>query len=249
MKTVLLLCCLAVAGFSGCMTTHELWGESPSDISTSMKKLQGEEVDITLTNGSFHEDVIFSSFGDSVLFRGDKISVPTVVPLTAVASVSKSATALGPVLGCLGGLIVGATIGSSMALEDHTSVKQTNAVDQIGVAFTAPLAAAAGGMTGGVIGGTVGLVIGSFLGSGDTYVLDPGPDSGILNGKGERCIAIAVTEAGDSTSLGVAGLIERSPAKITVLWHGRTIGLARPAAEVVRRGRSIQVVAPEKAWQ
>jgi hypothetical protein len=248
-KTRLLLCCLAAAGFSGCMSTQELWGESPAAVSTRMKKLQGEVVDITLTNGSFHEDVIFNSFGDSVTFRSEKAGTPIVVPLKAVASVSKSGSALGPILGCLGGLIIGGTIGSSMALQEHTSAKQTNVADHIGAALTAPLAAAAGGMTGGLIGGTAGLIIGSFLGSGDRYILDPGPDSGILNEKGERCIAVAVTASGDSISLGVAGLIERSPGKITVLWHGKKIGLARPPAEVVKRGRNIQVLAPEKAWQ
>jgi hypothetical protein len=249
MKTGLFLCCLAAAGLSGCMSTHELWGESSADVSTSMKKLQGEEVDITLTDGSFHEDVIFNYFGDSVTFRSEKVSTPLVVPLTAVASVSKSGSALGPILGCLGGLIIGATIGSSMALQEHISVKETNLANQFGNALTAPLAAAAGGMTGGLVGGTAGLIIGSLVGSGDRYILDPGPDSGILNEKGERCIAVAVTASGDSTGLGVAGLIERLPGKITVLWHGEKIGLARPPAEVVKRGRSIQVIAPEKAWQ
>jgi hypothetical protein len=249
MKTGLLLCCLAAAGFFGCMSTHELWGESPADVSTGMKKLQGEEVDITLTNGSFYEDVIFNSFGDSVTFRSEKASTPTVVLLTAVASVSKSGSALGPILGCLGGLIIGGTIGSSMALEEHTSVKQTNVADQFGAALTAPLAAASGGLAGGLIGGTAGLIIGSLLGSGDRYILDPGPDSGILNEKGERCIAVAVTASGDSTLLGVAGLIGRSPGKITVLWHGEKIGLARPPAEVVKRGRNVHVIAPQNAWQ
>lgn len=249
MKTGLLLCCLAAAGFSGCMSTHELWGESPADVSTSMKKLQGKEVDITLTDGSFHEDVIFNSFGDSVMFRSEKTSTPTVVPLTAVAAVSKSPSVVGSILGCLGGMVIGGAIGSSMALTDHTSVKRTDFADQVGVAITAPIAAAAGGVTGGLIGGTTGLIIGSLLGSGDNYILDPGPDSGILNERGERCIAVAVTASGDSTFLGVAGLIGRSPGKIMVLWHGKKIGLATPPAEVLKRGRNVHVVAPEKAWQ
>jgi hypothetical protein len=249
MKIGLLLCCLAAGGFTGCMSTHELWGDSPADVSAGLKRLQGEEVDITLTNGSLYADVIFNAFGDSVTFRSEKAAMPTVVPLTAVASVSKSGSALGPILGCLGGLIIGGTIGSSMALREHTSVKQTNVAEEFGAALTAPLAVAAGGMTGGLIGGTAGLIIGSLLGSGDRFILDPGPDSGNLNEKGERCIAVAVTASGDSIILGVAGLIARLPGKITVLWHGERIGLARPPAEVVRRGRSIQVIAPENAWQ
>jgi hypothetical protein len=248
MKTGLLLCYLAAAFSSGCMSTHELWGESPEAVVKNISTLQGEEVDLTLANGASYEGVLFTSFGDSVAFRTQDAKVSTVVPFTSVVSVSRPGTAAGPIAGCLGGLFLGGAIGASLALEDHMSTKPRSTVDQFGVALTSPLAAAAGGAVGAVIGGTAGLIIGSLFGSGDRYVLDPGPDSGVLEERGERCIAATVTASGDTVYLGVAGLIGKSNEKITIRWHGEKIGLNRPPADVVRKGRNILVIAPEKAW-
>jgi hypothetical protein len=248
MKTGLLLCCLVAVFSSGCMSTHELWGESPEAVAKNISKLQGEEVDLMLANGAFYEEVRFTSFGDSVAFRPQNSKVSTVVPFTSVVSVSRPGTAVGPIAGCLGGLFLGGALGASLAMDDHLSTKPKSAMDEFGIALTSPMAAAAGGMVGGLLGGTAGLIIGSLLGSGDRYVLDPGPDSGVLEERGERCIAAAVTASGDTVCLGVAGLISKSNEKITVRWHGAKIGLNRPPASIVRKGRNILVVAPAKAW-
>lgn len=248
MRTQLLLGLVAVA-FSGCMTTHELWGESPATVSAGLTRCQGKEVDLTLTNGSYYQDVTFSFFGDSVAIRSDETRLTRVVPLTSVASVSKSGSVLVPIAGCVGGLLVGGAIGAGLAVEDHTSGSRKGTAEAFGAALTAPLAAAAGGAVGALVGGIGGLVIGSFLGSGDRYVLDPGPDSGIPNERGERCLAIGVTAAGDSVFMGLAALVERTPAKLTVLWHGTRLSLQSPPAQVVKRGRNLQIIAPEKTWQ
>jgi hypothetical protein len=57
---------------------------------------------------------------------------------------------------------------------------------------------------------------------GDGYVPYPGPDSGMIEEKGERCIAATVTASGDTVLLGVAGLIEKTNEKITARREVRT---------------------------
>jgi hypothetical protein len=244
MRSGIILCCLAAAGLWGCTNTYQLWRESPEAISSRLRKLQGKTVDLALTNGSTHEHVTVNFFGDSVGFQREDPPEAGVVSITSVVSVSRPGGVLGPVLGLVGGALVGGAIGGAAATGGHEEPKNTG--EAIAEAFTVPMNYGAGVLVGGCIGGAVGLAIGALAGSGEMYVLDPGPFSGGGSSRMQRCVVRERTLSGDTVTLGVAMLLEETPTKITIRWRGEAIVLGRPPVELIRREGMILIIVPEK---
>lgn len=243
MRRAIVFCFVSSAVLCGCTNTVELWGESPEAVSRHIREVQGKSVDLALTDGATHKDVTVNFFGDSVGFQKEDSVTATVVPISSVVSVLRAGSAWGPVLGFLGGMVLGGSIG--MATGASHEPEANNSSGQLDIAMNTSFAVASNGLIGACIGGAVGVVAGAVIGGGTEYILDPGPFAGARFSRSKRCVVFERNAAGDTVILGITQLIEETPTKITIRWRGKEMFVRIPPAEILRKDGTIRMVVPE----
>lgn len=128
-----MLCCLAGAELWGCTNSYELHRGSAEGLSSNLRKLQGETVDLELTRGVTDEQVTVTFIGDSVGFRKGEPPLSGVVSLDSVVSITRRGSLVAPIVGGVGGALLGAVIGAAVAAQPNDQSGNLDRWDHRGV--------------------------------------------------------------------------------------------------------------------
>jgi hypothetical protein len=166
---------LAVMG--GCVSTHIVDANKTDEwIRPAQDILLGEDVTVrTVDNRAYNGKLILLS-PDSVKLRDDEGGALVTENLSNVVFLGEPTNATAPILGCLGGAVVGLLIGGAIGAEEPEA--SSGGVNTIS-------SAAIGGLIGGVVGGAAGVTIGGLATKVDQYEIHQSgkrpaakPDSG-----------------------------------------------------------------------
>ena len=152
---------VGLAYIAGCTSTHVVDSSNPEPwIPTAREQLLGEDVEVRTIDGRHYSGMLILLSPDSVKLKDSESDTLIADGLPRVIWVGEPTNAAGPILGCIGGVAAGGTIGVASvenALQTESMVK---------------------GITlGAVIGGLVGVTIGGFATKADQYEIHQGRKS------------------------------------------------------------------------
>lgn len=149
---------------AGCASTHVVDSDhSEQWILRAQDQLLGEDVIVRTTNGSGYSGKLTLLSRDSVMLKDDQGRSLVAEELSNVAFVGEPTNAAAPILGGIGGGLLGILIGGGLSAED------SDATLGIGVE-----SAATGAIIGGIAGGVLGAIIGGLASKVDQYEIHQG---------------------------------------------------------------------------
>ncbi len=150
------LCCTA-----GCTSTHMVdSGSSDQWLPDAQEQLVGEDVRVRTTDGRAYGGTLSFLSADSIKVWDSDANRFSEEALTDVTYVGRPSNATAPILGCIGGAVLGGFLGGALSAEEPE-------IESLGVNTVE--SAAYGGIIGALIGGTAGAIIGGVASRVDQY--------------------------------------------------------------------------------
>jgi hypothetical protein len=224
MKAITLISASSIF-FTGCMNTHDLTQAVPELRRDEVNaRLLGKTWTIEKLDGLSMKGRVTAASLDSITFADEFTGQISTVPTRELATVSSSSSAVGPVLGFLGGGALGVFIGFLIG----ESSSNPNTVE--GVAMAVVVNGPSDALIGGAIGAPVGLAVGGVLSAGSAYVFNPrdggnaGPDTTIIIDRQD--------------------IISQTDIAVTFRWGGKERIVSKRIAMISPIGEKVRIVLP-----
>ena len=224
MKPLLVLACSGLLAFTGCMREYDL----TRDVRTARRnevneRLLAETWAIENLDGTSAQGRITAVTPDSMTYVEESSGRLNTIPTCYLATVSSSPGFGGPILGLLGGGIIGGALGLVVGGSQPTSHDLGGAI--VGTAQTAY-----GGALGVLIGAPLGLLVGSQISAGETYVFNrPG------SGRGDTAIVINREDLTGETG-----------SSVTFRWAGKGQIVPKIVAVIQKEEKTVRITLPRE---
>ena len=217
--------CASFLCFTGCMNTYDLTRAVPELRRDEVNaRLLGKTWTIEKLDGLSMKGTVTAASPDSLTFVDEFTGQTNTVPTRKLATVSSPPGSVGPILGFLGGGLMGVCIG------DVIGESSSNLNTAEGVFMAVVGNGLNGAIVGGAIGAPVGLAIGSLMSAGSAFVFNA---RGGGNASPDTTIIIARED-----------LISQTDASVTFRWGGKERRVSKNIAMISPEGKSIRIVLP-----
>lgn len=221
MKTIIVLVCAASLALTGCVNTYDLARavpELPPDQVSA--RLPGNVWKIETLDGQSTMGRVVAAGPDSITYVDEYSDRASTIQTRNLATVSSSPGAAGPVIGLIGGGLVGFFVGGSIG----ASAPVSN--DLGGIWFEGPTNMAVGMLAGGAIGAAVGLIVGSELSAGSNY---------IFNTPGNASLDTTII-------IGREDFLGETATSVTFRWQGKERTVSKSVAMIYPQGELVRIV-------
>jgi hypothetical protein len=223
MKALIMLAGAGAFVLTGCMRTYDLTRAVPEESPFEVRsRILDETVTIEKLDGTKTMGTVTAFGPDSVRYTDENSGKSVTLPSGAIATISSSPGAGGPILGLLGGGLVGAGIGGLVGVSEPTSNNVVGAIIE-------PVANSVNGaIVGAAIGAPVGLLVGSALTPGRKYIFHR-----------ETGVAATITLV-----IGREDLVSETETSVTFRYQGKNRTAPKTIADVSREGNRVRIVLP-----